>query len=95
MHEQEITLESVTEKAVQLCGQRGWVRDWRQGGVHLHLEASEFIEALRGKGDEPPQSEAGDVLFVLFTLLVAHGLSPRGALQDLNAKLDKLLAETP
>lgn len=65
-------LEELAQKAATLCKERGWGRDWREGGCYLHLESSEFTEALRGKGD--PEKEAADVLFVLASTCAANGI---------------------
>jgi hypothetical protein len=42
--------------------------------VYLHLEASELIEALRGKHGDP-KSEAADVLLVLMSITEANGIA--------------------
>lgn len=65
-------LEKYAQRANGVCIKRGWGRDWREGGCYLHLEVSEFIEALRGKGD--PEDESADVLFVFLAMLAAHGV---------------------
>lgn len=74
------------------CKRRKWKRDWTNGGVYLHLEASEFIEALRGKGD--PEEEAGDVLFVLTSMMEEAGLEPERVLARLEEKLASMDAGT-
>ena len=57
-----------------LADRRGWSKeDWCERGVYMHLEVSELIEAIRGKGD--PLHEAGDVLVTFTGLLVLAGLS--------------------
>ena len=62
-----LMLSQVAGAAVKVCVERGWGLDWKERGAVLHLEASEFIEAIRGKKGIP-EKEAADVLF---TLLVA------------------------
>jgi len=42
-------LARLARKAYAHCQRNGWSRDWREAGCYLHLEASEFTEALRGK----------------------------------------------
>ena len=37
-------------------------KEWAKGGCYIQFEASEFIEALRGKGNTTPTEEAADVL---------------------------------
>ncbi len=85
-------LEEVALKAQQVCTQQGWKRGWSSGGCYLHLEVSEFIEALRGKGDEKPEDEAADILFVLLSMLKGHGISPDAVLEILDAKCDEVLS---
>lgn len=43
-------LEKHLQRIQAICQTKGWKKDWANGGVYLHLEVSEFIEALRGKG---------------------------------------------
>ena len=69
--------------ALAVCSQNGWKRDWQHGGGYLHLEASEFVEALRGKGDSTPEAEAADVLFVLLSVCAANSVSVEKALSHL------------
>ena len=87
----ELTIEGLADKALAVCKQQGWKRDWSLGGCYLHLEASEFIEALRGKGKEPPENEAADVLFVLLSVLRGNDLSPTKVLKILDKKCDEIL----
>ena len=63
-------LKKYAHLANELCIRKNWGRGWTEGGCYLHLEVSEFIEALRGKGD--PADEASDVLFVFLAMLKAH-----------------------
>ena len=70
---------SFADKAVY----RGWSRDWKHVGVYLHLEASEFIEALRGKGGNPV-NEVADVMFVLMSSFREHGIEMRDVMDRLN-----------
>lgn len=83
-----ITLEKLSEKTLDLCNKKGWKRDW-QAGVYLHLEASEFIEALRGKHGCPIE-EAGDTLFVLLSICAANGIKIDEVVDRLNRKVDIL-----
>lgn len=57
-----------------VCEKMGWSRGWQNAGCYLHLEASEFIEALRGKGESPPEAEAADVLFVLLSTCLGNNI---------------------
>lgn len=83
-------LERLADEAVEHCKRQGWSREWQKGGCCLHLEASEFIEALRGKGD--PVEEAGDVLFVLLSMLRYHKLNLREVIQAERQKIKQATA---
>lgn len=48
---------------------------WTHRGAYLHLEASELIEAVRGKGNSNPTDEAGDVLLVLMSITQHAGIN--------------------
>lgn len=86
-------LEQVAAKAHGVCKAKGWSRGWSNGGCYLHLEVSEFIEALRGKGDTSPEDEAADVLFVLLSMLEHEAISSQKVLRILEQKCDELLAK--
>ncbi len=86
-------IDEVAAKARAVCETKGWKRNWSNGGCYLHLEVSEFIEALRGKGDETPADEAADVLFVLLSMLHYEDISSSDVLKILDEKCDKLLAK--
>lgn len=87
-------IDEVAAKAKEVCRVKGWKRGWSNGGCYLHLEVSEFIEALRGKGVDPdPEDEAADVLFVLLSMLLAEDISPSDVLKRLDTKCDELLAK--
>lgn len=66
----------------------GWDKGWSKGGCYIHLEVSEFIEALRGKGD--PLDELGDVLFALLSVADHYGIDPEEAMEHSRKKLRKL-----
>jgi NTP pyrophosphatase (non-canonical NTP hydrolase) len=57
-----------------MCKARGWRLDWCARGAYLHLEASELIEAIRGKRGSPTH-EAADVLIVLMSITEHNGIS--------------------
>ena len=84
-------IERLAKKSHDACMAKGWKRDWNSGGCYLHLEASEFIEALRGKGDDPPAVEAADILFVLLSMLEEEGISPTEVLHILDKKCDEIM----
>ncbi len=60
-----LVLKNMLRLADNFCRRNNWIKDWKHGGVYLHLESSEFIEALRGKGN--PAKEAADVLIALLS----------------------------
>ena len=71
------------------CDRRHWKKDWSRGGCYMHLEISEFIEALRGKGD--PVDELGDVLFTVLAVADYYGIDPAEALKKNVVKHKELL----
>lgn len=74
--------ETLALACSQRCAREGWSRDWRHAGCYLHLEVSEFIEALRGKRGDPVD-EAADILFVLLSTLQANNVSVPAVLDRL------------
>lgn len=85
-----VDLKELAAMAMIKCRKRGWDRSWLEIGCYLHLEVSEFVEALRGKGEDPdPAGEAADVLFVLLSTLEAHDIDLDDVIAKLNAQLDK------
>ena len=70
----------------------GWTKDWSRGGCYIHLEASEFIESLRGKKGKPIE-ELGDVLMTVLSVAENYGLNPTEAMRKCRIKMDKLLAK--
>ena len=79
-----VDLPRLASLAHAKCLRKGWERDWANGGVYLHLEASEFIESLRGKSSNPTD-EAADVLFVLLSMCEANGVVTKDVMERLNA----------
>lgn len=79
-------MSDLRESVLAAARALGWSLDWRERGAYLHLEASELIEAVRGKAGDP-REEAADVLITLLAV------SPLG-LDDLvavaQAKLDRM-----
>lgn len=80
-------LEKLATRCIQVCNKKDWKRNWSNGGCYLHLEVSEFIEAIRGKGER--YSEAADVLFVLFAMFRQDGMK----LKEVFDSLDNLLTQ--
>ncbi len=69
-------LDHLAKRIDAVAKQKKWDKSWSKGGCYLHLEASEFIESLRGKGDDPPQKEAGDIIMALFSMLAHYEIEP-------------------
>lgn len=67
-------LELLAADVLAVCKQRGWSLHWTHRGAYLHLEASELIEAVRGKRGSI-LGEAGDVLWVLMSITENAGIS--------------------
>ena len=86
----QIDIDSLALELLAVCEERKFDRSWQEAGVYLHLESSEFIEALRGKGSSSPAEEAGDVIFVLFSMLAANGIQPSEAIRLLREKIENL-----
>jgi NTP pyrophosphatase (non-canonical NTP hydrolase) len=86
-------LQEIYRNSDQICRNRNWDKDWLRGGCYLHLECSEFIEALRGKGSSSPVEEAGDVIFALFAILSYYELPIDDVFATLEKKIDKMLEE--
>jgi hypothetical protein len=73
------------DRTSRACESRKWNKSWGPGGCYLHLEVSEFIEALRGKGN--PVEEAADVLVAFFALLGAYEITEKMLESALKEKL--------
>lgn len=67
-------LRATGARAAQVCIDRGWGIGWKERGAVLHLGASEFIEAIRGKRGIP-EKEAADVLFTLLAACNSHNVN--------------------
>ena len=82
-------IDALALRVVEMCKKRGWSMHWTHRGAYLHLEASELIEAIRGKyGD--PCDEAGDVLLVLMSITEYAGIPFSQVLSAAEAKLQWL-----
>lgn len=73
-HQQLERVWELPSKALAMCKHRGWDMKWDARGCYLHLESSELIESLRGKGDDTPTKEAADVLLVLMSITENSGI---------------------
>jgi NTP pyrophosphatase (non-canonical NTP hydrolase) len=70
---------------------KGWTDDWRDRGVYMHLEVSELIEAIRGKGDSTPTDEAVDVMYVFCTIMSQYDIDPKEVLTRLEERVSGFL----
>jgi len=86
-------LEQIYINSNAICNARGWKKDWESGGCYIHLEVSEFIEALRGKTKSSPAEEAGDVIFGLLAVLKNYEIPLEEVISMLEMKIEKMLDE--
>lgn len=82
-------LTARSQRMVSVCNRRRWDLRWESRAAHLHLEASELIEALRNKRGDPCE-EAGDVLAVLMSIVARNHLDWAEIIRRLDDKLSKL-----
>jgi NTP pyrophosphatase (non-canonical NTP hydrolase) len=86
-------LVRLEEEARIVCSRMGWDRGWEEVGAYLHLEASEYIEAMREKRGDVNE-EAADVLFVLLSSLSNEGRGTVGEMLNcLEDKIESLQAK--
>ena len=88
-------LDQIAARVVAMCKKRGWSLHWTHRGAYLHLEASELIEAVRGKGDSTPVDEAGDVLLVLMSIVEHEGVPFTNVVSAAARKLTYLESAPP
>lgn len=81
--------QETLDRVGEICKSRKWNKDWSGGGCYIHLEVSEFIESLRGKGGKP-EEEAADVLITLMAVLDHYKISALDVASALEDKLTKL-----
>jgi NTP pyrophosphatase (non-canonical NTP hydrolase) len=86
----EADMQATIRDCLEVCAARGWSLHWTARGAYLHLEASELIEAWRGKGTSTVAEEAGDVLLVLFSILGAAKVPWADAVGCARAKVEEL-----
>lgn len=91
MSEEYVDLKAYIDEVRKICELRKWKKDWSRGGCYAHLELSEFIEAVRGKGN--PTEELGDVLFTVLAVADYYGIDTITAIQQNLDKHFKLLRE--
>lgn len=80
---------SLPARVLAMCEARGWGLDWRERAAVLHLEASELVEAFRGK-DGSVCEEAADMLISVAAVVGAAGVSWADVLAMANAKVERL-----
>jgi len=85
-------IDKFAKECFAFCNGMGFTKDWVRGGCYMHLEVSEFIEALRGKRGDPLE-ELGDVLQSILSVAEHHGLSPTEAIQKCRSKMNNMLNE--
>lgn len=85
----EAEFDVLTRTAGSICRKKGWKKDWLHGGCYMHLETSEFIEALRGKGGKP-EDEAADVLMALLSTMSHNGITGTAVMKSLRRVMEKL-----
>lgn len=76
-------LTNLQKQIAEVCKKNNWGKDWITGGCYIHLEVSEFIESLRGKGDDIPEKEAADVLFTLLAVMSHYDVKIKDVLSEL------------
>ena len=88
-------LQDISDEIGKRCRQLGWKKDWANGGVYIHLEVSEFIEALRGKGKSTAISEAADVLISFTAVLDHHDITIDEVFKAAQANLERIDKTVP
>lgn len=73
-------IENYAQFVNEVCEKNGWDKGWSAGGCYMHLEVSEFIEAVRGKGS--PVEELGDVLFTVVAVANNYNIDIMEALHN-------------
>jgi NTP pyrophosphatase (non-canonical NTP hydrolase) len=83
-------IQTLADRIGAVAKHRNWKKNWSSGGCYIHLEVSEFIEALRGKGDTTPAAEAGDILVALFAVLDWYKIPVAEVFENTNKAITKL-----
>ena len=84
-------LDEFAKESLDFCQRMDWTKDWVKGGCYIFLEAAEFVEACRGKGD--PLEELGDVLNTILSVAEFYGLKPSDAIKVCRKKMKVMLKE--
>jgi NTP pyrophosphatase (non-canonical NTP hydrolase) len=83
-------LQKQCDRVGAIVRERNWKKNWASGGCYIHLEVSEFIESLRGKGKSSPAEEAGDVLVSFFAVLDHYKIPMTDVLSGLEKAISDL-----
>jgi NTP pyrophosphatase (non-canonical NTP hydrolase) len=83
-----IDIDEFSKETFKFTNKMGWTKDWIRGGCYIHLEASEFIEALRGKGD--PIDELGDLLITIFSVCENYNISIMDGIDAARRKMSEI-----
>lgn len=78
-------------RVLEMCKARNWSLHWTARGAYLHLEASELIEAIRGKHGSS-RCEAADVLIVLMSITENAGIPWMAVEQQARQRVSELMA---
>lgn len=89
-----VNVEELPARVVAMCKKRGWSMHWTHRGAYLHLEASELIEAIRGKRGDPID-ESGDVLLVLMSITEYNSIPFSKTIEAAIKKLEWLETSPP
>lgn len=81
--------EALAERVLAVCKKRDWSLHWTARGAYLHLEASELIEAVRGKRGDP-KAEAADVLIVLMSITQSNGVAWQDVIAQAESTVTRL-----
>lgn len=93
MNNTNVDIDKLTKRIGAICNKKNWDKNWSSGGCYIHLEVSEFIESLRGKGDTTPTEEAADVLMTLFAVMQNYKLKPSDAFKQLEVLVETMEEE--
>lgn len=85
-------INALPTKVLELCKKRNWSLEWTVRGVYLHLEASELIEAIRGKNGNP-LSEAADVLIVLMSITEINNIKWNDVLKEADKTVSEMMTK--
>jgi NTP pyrophosphatase (non-canonical NTP hydrolase) len=87
-----VDADGISSLVLEVCKSRGWSLHWTHRGAYLHLEASELIEAVRGKRGSV-LGEAADVLFVLMSITANAGIRFSDVIQQLQTTAATLMTK--